>query len=299
MRKLKIPVYVYGFAAMLFWGMSFIWTSILLKYYQPVTIIFLRLIISSCFLFLMIYLFKRSERLKRKDLGLIFLSALFNPFLYFLGENTGLKYSTPAVTSVIIATIPVFSPVVAWFSLKERISFLNITGILICFSGLIVMLVDKHFVLSIDPLGLIFLGSAVLSALVYSVLLKRLTSRYSPLSLIAWQNLIGVFLFFPIFLAFDLSQFREVPVNTEIVTSLFLLAILASSVSYVCYAMTVRSLGITKANVFTNLIPVFTSILSFLILSELFTLQKIIGISVVIGGVFISELKRKNEIAGS
>ena len=46
-KSVRYHVYFYALAAMLFWGMSFVWTSILLKYYQPVTIIFIRLIISS------------------------------------------------------------------------------------------------------------------------------------------------------------------------------------------------------------------------------------------------------------
>ena len=52
----KIHVHFYALAAMLFWGMSFVWTSILLKYYEPVTIIFFRLIISAIFLFLVIFI---------------------------------------------------------------------------------------------------------------------------------------------------------------------------------------------------------------------------------------------------
>jgi drug/metabolite transporter (DMT)-like permease len=292
MKRINLPVQFYGFAAMLFWGMSFIWTSVLLKYYPPVTIIFLRLIISSSFLFLMMMVAGKKERILAKDFGLIFLSAIFNPFLYFLGENTGLKFTSPAVTSVVIATIPVFSPVVAWFTLKERISLLNITGIFICFGGLLVMLITRNFTLSVEPRGLYYLAGAVVSALIYSVLLKRLTFRYRPLTIIAWQNLIGIFLFLPLFLIFDLKDFARVDMNREIVSSLFLLAILASSLSFVFYANTVKALGITKANVFTNLIPVITAILSFTLISEPFTPQKAAGILIVIAGVFVSEFTR-------
>jgi drug/metabolite transporter (DMT)-like permease len=293
MKYLKIPVYIYAIGAMLFWGMSFIWTTILLKYYPPVTIIFIRLILSSCFLFLVMFLLGKKETIKRKDFGLIFLSSVFNPFLYFLGENTGLKYTTPAITSVIIATIPVFSPVVAYFSMKERISLLNIAGIFLCFGGLLVMLVTGSFSLSVEPRGLIFLAIAVFSALIYTVLLKRLTARYSPLSLIAWQNLLGVFLFLPVFLAMDLRHFMNTEMNHEIVTSFFLLAILASSLSYVFYAKSVKVLGISKANVFTNLIPVITVAMSFFIISEPFTIRKLTGILIVIAGVCISERTKK------
>ena len=93
---------------MLFWGMSFVWTSILMKSFQPVSIIFIRLVISSLFLFGVSLIFRKWERVQRSDYLLFFLSAVFNPFLYFLGENYGLKYSSPTIASVIIATIRFF-----------------------------------------------------------------------------------------------------------------------------------------------------------------------------------------------
>jgi drug/metabolite transporter (DMT)-like permease len=291
MKNLKFPIWFYGLTAMLFWGLSFIWTTILLRYYQPVTIIFLRLVISSCFLFLIIRLFSKHEHIHKKDIGLFLLSAFFNPFLYFLGENNGLRFTTPAVTSVIIATIPVFSPVVAYVYFREKISFIQIAGILICFLGIIIMLINKQYLLIIDPRGIYFLGGAVLSALFYSVLLKKLTYRYTPLTIISLQNLIGVIFFLPLFLIFNVRGFISVPLNPEILSSLFLLAILASSVSYIFYTIVLESVGISKTNVYTNLIPVFTAIFSYLIISELFTVGKIAGILIVLAGVFISERK--------
>lgn len=278
---------------MLFWGMSFIWTSILLRSYSPVTIIFMRLIISSGFLFLLIYSFRLSERIRKQDFGLILLSALFNPFFYFLGENYGLKYSTSTITAVIIATIPVFTPVVAWLTFRERLSWLSIGGILVSFCGLIIMLINKDMVLIIQPLGLLFLFGAVGSALVYTVLLKKLTLTYSPLSIVAWQNFIGIFLFLPVFLIFDLKNFTAVRPDTEILSSLLLLAILASSLSFVFFARTIKVLGMSKANIFSNLIPVFTAIFSYVILSEAFSLRKLAGMAVVICGVYISEMNNR------
>jgi len=294
MKKDKeIPVYFYALAAMLFWGMSFVWSSILLNSYQPVTVIFIRLIISSCFLFLLILLLKIKVNIQKKDIKLLFFSALFNPFFYFLGENYGLKYTTSTITSVIIATIPLFTPVAAWFVFRERLSWLNMAGIFVSFIGILIMLLKTDFSLVVDPKGILFLSGAVLSAIVYTVLLKKLSDRYSPLLLIASQNLIGVFLFLPLFLLFDVNQFVLVVPTTRIVTSFLFLSILASSLSYVFFAKTVKMVGISKANVFTNLIPVFTAVFSYFILTEYFTALKIIGILIVITGVYISEINNK------
>jgi drug/metabolite transporter (DMT)-like permease len=83
------------------------------------------------------------------------------------------------------------------------------------------------------------------------------------------------------------------PLNGEIIASMLLLAILASSVSFVFFAHSVKLLGISKTNIFSNLIPVFTAVFSFFLLSEAFSVQKIAGIALVIGGVYLSERTKK------
>ncbi|MCX6278638.1 MAG: DMT family transporter [Bacteroidetes bacterium] len=293
MKKFHIPDYSWALAATLFWGLSFIWSSQLLKYYQPVTIIFIRLIISSGLLFLFIYSLGLNQKIARSDVKLILLSALFNPFFYFLGENYGLKYSTPTIAAVIIATIPVFSPIVAYLSFREKLTTVNFIGIAVSFIGVILILINNDFGLTADVRGVIFLFFAVIAALLYSVTLKKLTSRYSAVIVVAYQNVIGIFMFLPIFLIFEVNNLFMIPLNTEIVTSFLLLAILASSVSFVCFAHSMKLLGITKTNIFSNLIPVFTAFFSFLLLNESFTLRKIAGIAIVIGGVYLSERSKK------
>lgn len=293
MKTTTVPVYIYALAAMLFWGMSFVWSSILLKFYQPVTIIFIRLVLSTLFLFSVILVFKKRERIHRKDIKWFLLSALFNPFLYFLGENYGLKFSTSTVTAVIIATIPLFSPIAGYLAYREKLRWFNLAGIALSFIGITLMLLSGGMEMPVSGIGIACLGGAVFSALMYSVLLKRLSESYSPLFIIAVQNLIGIFLFLPLFLFLESNQFMSVIPTREIITSFLFLAILASSLSFVFFAQTVKLLGISKANIFSNLIPVFTAIFSYLLIDERFTWQKILGMGIVIGGVYISELNRK------
>jgi drug/metabolite transporter (DMT)-like permease len=251
-------------------------------------------VISAGLLHLFISLTGLRQKILRSDFKLILLSSLFNPFLYFLCENYGLKFSTPTLAAVIIATIPVFSPIVAWFTFRERLTRLNLVGIAISFSGILIMLMNRDLQIVSDPRGLLFLFGAVFSALFYSVVLKRLTSRYSALTLVSSQNLIGIFLFLPFFLLMEADQALTVPITGSIVTSFLLLAVLASSAAFVFFAHSVKLIGISKSNIFSNLIPVFTAFFSFLLIQEEFTLRKIAGIAVVITGVYLSERSKKN-----
>ena len=144
---------------MLLWGMSFVWTAIVLDYYQPVTIIFLRLIISTLFLFSWVKLFQKREKIQKEDYKLFFISALFNPFFYFLGENYGVKFTSPTISAVVIATIPLFAAIVAYFRFKEKLSWLNIVGFIISFVGILIMLLNKNLSLETSPNGIIALIS--------------------------------------------------------------------------------------------------------------------------------------------
>jgi drug/metabolite transporter (DMT)-like permease len=282
--------------SMIFWGMSFVWTSIVFKYYHPITTIFIRLIISTLLLTAFIFLTGKFERLQKKDRGLFLLSSLFNPFLYFLGENFGLLNSSPTISSVIIATIPVFTPLVAFIVLRERISWLNVAGIFISFFGIGIMMVNPDLSLNSSPAGIIFLLGAVTSAVIYSVFLKKLTQKYSSLTIITYQNALGVIYFLPLFLFFDFKHFITVRPNMELISSLLQLSVFASSLAFIFFTMTVKEIGVSKTNVFSNLIPVFTAIFSAIFISEIFTSTKIAGMATVIIGVMISQVKRRSNI---
>ncbi len=293
MKNIRISVYLYALAAMLFWGMSFIWTSILLADYQPVTIIFVRLVISSVFLFGAVLVTKAWTPIRKADLWLLLLSAVFNPFLYFLLENYGLMNSSPAIAAVIIATIPVFSPIAGYLAFRERLRWFNLAGIFLSFAGILLMLVTRDLSMVARPAGVLFLAGAVVAALVYSVLLKSLSAKYTPLTIISWQNLAGILLFLPFFLVFEAKDAVQVPLTPRIISSFLFLAILASSLAYVFYVKSIKALGITKANIFSNLIPIFAALFSFTILGEAFSFQKVAGMAVVISGLVLSEISKR------
>jgi len=295
--KIK-PVYTYILVtlSMVFWGMSFVWSKIVLDYYEPITTVFIRLILSSILLFSGLFLFGKLKKISRGDFKLFLISALFNPFIYFLGENYGLKYSSPTVTAVIIATIPVFTPVVAFFIFREKLSVLNIFGLMISFFGVLFMLVGNDYTLIVPGAGVAWLMLAVVSAVFYSVFLKKLAQKYDAFLIIAYQNLLGALYFLPLFFIFDFQHFITVKPNAELIGSLLLLAFFASSLAFVFFTISSREIGISKTNLFVNLIPVFTAIFSFFILGELFEMRKVLGMFVVIAGVLMSQLDNPGKI---
>lgn len=277
---------------MLLWGMSFVWSTIVFRYYLPITTVFLRLVISFLLLFGGVTLFGKFEKIRKEDYKLFLLSALFNPFLYFLGESYGLKMSSSTISSVIIATIPLFTPVVAYYTLGEKLTWLNITGMVVSFGGIILMLIDDQLNLSVSPLGIALLMFAVATAIIYSVFLKKLSGKYSAINIITVQNLIGAVYFLPFFLFLEFDNFLTVRPDFKLIGSLLSLAVFCSSLAYILFTIAMREIGMGRTNMFTNLIPVFTAIFSFFLLDEQFNIQKLSGMAIVIVGLYLSQIKK-------
>ena len=296
----KFTVHLAAIAAMLFWGFSFILSKYIFNFYTPLTTIFFRLLISVLFLFIYLLVTGGFEKLKKKDLWLFAGSAVFNPFLYFIGENYGLLRVPASVTSIIIATIPVFTPFFAWYVFRERIRKINVVGLIISFFGLMLIIVNRQFQIEGSLSGILFLFMAVFAAIIYTLFVKKLSFNYKPVTIIAWQNLIGLFLFAPFFIINDFQDVLHINPGVKGIIALLSLGILCSSLAFVLYTISIKNIGVIKSNLYTNLVPVIASLAAFFILKETFTWQKIIGMFIVIFGVVLSEVgmpgKSRNEI---
>lgn len=281
---------------MLFWGLSFVWFKIVVKWYDPITIIFLRLMISGSLMIVFMLLTRSWQTIRRKHLKYFLLLSFAQPFCYFLGESFGLTMVSSTIASVIIATIPLFSPIAAYFMVKEKVTIHIMAGILVSFAGILLMLFNPDFSLNASPKGVLLLFVAVFAAVAYSVIIRKISHEYNPVTIITHQNLIGAVYFLPFFLIFDFKHFITIKPTWELISAMLQLAVFASTLAYVFYIMAIKGMGMVKANVFTNLIPVFTGIFSFLILGETFTAFKIAGMILVMFGVLVSQSHRIGRI---
>ncbi|HSH19509.1 MAG TPA: DMT family transporter, partial [Draconibacterium sp.] len=81
----------------------------------------------------------------------------------------------------------------------------------------------------------------------------------------------------------------------EAFKAIVFLAVFSSTLAFVFFTQSIRQLGVNRSNTFINLIPVFVAILSFFILKENLGLQQIVGIFIVVGGLFLAQIKRKRK----
>ena len=291
MKENNFLTHIAGVVAMIIWGLSFIWSTQVYENLNPTATIFLRLVVATIFFTAILFIFRLNEKIKKEHLGLFALAALFEPFLYFIFEGYGLKNTSPIIGSAIVAMIPLVTPIGAAIFLKERLTPMNIVGLFVSFFGVVTMLLNKNMVFTASPKGVLFLSGAVLVAVGYSIALLKLTRLYKPLTITWMQNIIGMIYFIPLVLLmehFEPSNFRNVK---EYIVPVICLGVFCSAIAYALWAFAYSKLGASKANVYNNLIPVFTAIFSYFIIRESLTSQKIIGIILVVFGLVLSQLK--------
>lgn len=293
MRNKDLLAYFTALGATFFWGFSFVWFKIAFLAYKPITVVLFRLIISAVLLYVIASVLKRLQKPTKKDFGLFVLMAFFEPFLYFLGESYGLTYVSSTVAAVIVGTIPLLSPIAAWYFLGERVGWKNIAGFIFSFFGVALVVLDGSFRFDASPLGVGLEFIAVFSAIAYSIVLQRVVSRYNTLTIITYQNLIGIVLFLPIWLVVDLQDFVSTPFHSRAFMAIVLLAVFASTLAFVFFTQSIRQIGVNRSNTFVNLIPVFVAVLSFFVLDETLGGQKILGILVVIAGLFLAQARKR------
>jgi drug/metabolite transporter (DMT)-like permease len=286
----KFRTYGAVILAMIFWSFSFIWFKIANVYYRPITIVFIRLFISVIILTSYLSVSKKFMKIRKEDRWLFFMLAMFEPFLYFLGESFGLTYLSSTVGSVIISTIPVVATIGAWIFFRERLKIINYVGIVLSFAGILVFILNKDGSLSYNIKGLALLCFAVFSATGYNLTLSKLVDHYSPVYIVSVQNFLGAMFFLPLFLIFDFKTFINSPHSFESFKPILELSVFASCGAFILFAYSVKKMGISKANVFSNCIPIFTAAFSFFLMGEKLTIQNITGILIVITGLFLSQI---------
>jgi drug/metabolite transporter (DMT)-like permease len=293
----KIRIYGAVILAMIFWAFSFIWFKVANENFRPITIVFIRLVFAVILLTTYLTITKRFVKIRRNDYKLFIMLAVFEPFIYFLGESFGLTYVSATVCSVLISTIPVFATIGAWIFFKERLKIINYLGIILSFIGVLVFIINTDGSISYNIKGLLLIFLAVIAAVGYNLTLSRLVDHYSPIYIVNVQNVIGAVLFLPLFLTMELKTFVEIPFSFKMFIPVIELAAFASCAAFILFAFSVRMLGLLKANVFTNSIPLFTALFSFILLGDKLTFQNVIGMIVVVAGLYMSQLRGRIEPA--
>lgn len=293
-RKIKntnLLTYLVSVFAIILWGISYIWTDMLIALEIPVFyFVFIRIFLAGIILFLLNATKGRIMRIQRQDLPKFLLLALCEPFIYFLCETYGLKETgSPTLSAMIIATIPVFSIGAGVLFFKEKVSLLNVAGILLSIFGICLVVMSKDEIGQNVILGIILLLVAVLSEVGHASITKSLSSNYTSQTIVMYQFLIGSVYLLPLFIFKGLDDFSMRYLSADVLYPIFCLAFLCSSMAFSLWVSTIKRLGVAKSGIFSALIPVVAAIVAWILGRENLDLRQVAGILVSTIGVIMSQ----------
>ena len=284
----NILVYLAIIWAIVFWSLSFVWYKTALLYFTPTGIITFRLTLSSLILLSIGLALRQIQKLQLIDLKLFLTMTIFEPFIYSLCEANGLTMVSSTLAAVIIATIPLFTPIGAFIFFKERISLQNTIGILLSVVGVMLVAYQSGNQPKGSFLGIMLMFGAVIAAIGYVVSLKKLTQRYNSFSIVTYQSILAALMMLPVFMATD--KLTPSMFTAEALVPIIKLTIFASIIAFLLYAYSMKHFAIAKINVFLNLIPVFTAIAAYFLQGDRFSSINIVGIAVTLAGLYVSQI---------
>ena len=328
----KITPYIAIVAAMLIWAGAGIAVKEALVVFSPLTLIVMRFTLAVLLMLSIGLLFRHNsivglQRVERKDIPLFLLGGLFQPFLYFIFETyTYQSFSSPTVAEALLSTQPVMAPLFAWVLLRERVTRNNILGIVLSTLGVMMLLMMGGGPLAMGDgsigKGVLLAVLTVSMSVSYSVVLRRIPTQYSPLSIVFYVQSFALVLFWAMWgisgigdgisgigdgisgigdgisgIGDGISGIGNEAARQWVrsLLSVGYLAVLASVTAFILFCYTVRKIGVTRANVFNNVRPVFTAILMWMMFGEILPIWKIIGIIIIIIGLFISQKQEKGD----
>jgi drug/metabolite transporter (DMT)-like permease len=274
--------------ATLLWASSFIALKIAFVAYDPMVVIFGRMLVATlCFLVIAKRFARALDNYRPGDLRLILLMGFCEPCLYFIFEAKAVENTTASQAGIITAMLPLLVMLTAPFTLREKVNRQTWAGALLAVSGVVwLTLASSPAENAPNPmLGNFLEFMAMVCATGYTIVLKSLTARYSPIFLTASQAFIGCIFFLPLIF---LPNTR--PIEGFHSSSALAIVYLGGCVTigaYGLYNYAVKQTKVSQAASFINLIPVFSVLLGWLILGETFTFFQIVAALLIMAGVFI------------
>jgi drug/metabolite transporter (DMT)-like permease len=290
MSKSKTFPYLETLFAVIVWGASFIATKIALVDISPITIVWLRFLIGVIILGVAVGLRKQFSLPNQKEWGyfalLGFLGITFHQWL----QSNGLQTSEAGTTAWIVSTTPVFMALLGWIVLKEGLGWLKITGILLAFAG-VLLVVSKGDLSSISigkfgaPGDKLILVSAVNWA-VFSVLSRRGLKTYPATLMMFHVMLLGwVFTTVLFFMGPGLPEISRLSFNGWL--GIAFLGIFCSGLAYIAWYDALQALSSAQVGVFLYIEPLIAVVVAFFILDEAITGVSLIGGGIILFGVWL------------
>ena len=265
------------------WGGSFLFNAILVAELPVITIVAIRVTVAALALWGFVRVTGRKIPTTPQVWGALLILGVLNNAIPFSLIVQGQTQITSGLASILNATTPFFTILVAGFFLTdERFSVLRVLGVVVGFSGVILMVGPE----ALGSLGADFWAQlcALGAALSYgfaSVFGRRFRElKVDPVMVATGQVTMSSLVLWPIALWIDGPQ-DILGLSFNAVASMFGLAVLCTSFAYILYFRILERAGATNISLVTFLVPISAIISGVLVLGESIFIKEIIGMTLI------------------
>ncbi len=283
----SLVAYLLLFLPPIFWSSNFIVGKALVGTVPPWTLNCGRFTVSALLL-LPALLYQKEWPPRQTWLPLLLMSLTgvfaFNAVLYI-----GLRYTGAINATLVNATTPVTTALIAWLVIREPITRRRVLGIALSFAG-IAWIVSRGSLEALWKLNfnigdvIVFFATSLWGF--YMVMAKPMMQRLSPLALTSITTIIGALFLLPAS-AVELSAQPTDLWRGDVALAFLYLGIFPSFLSFLMWNRSIRTFGPGRASLAYNTLPFFAVILSEIFLGETLKEYQIVGGIIIIAGVLI------------
>jgi len=303
MNPKRLRSYIYLIIVAAIWGAAGPVIKFTLKELPPFTFLTYRFFISSLILVpIMIGLKEKFPKNSKQNLTLLILSLLgttVNLGLLFVG----LKFTTVLDQSFISETGPILTILASSFFLKDKITKSEKIGIVLTFLGTIIIiiqpLIGNGFLAYNNLYGNILILLSNISWVGYVIISKKqIREKVSPLTMTVSNFFVGFITLLPLAVlenhgAINLvSKISNIGLSTQL--GVFYMAVISGALAYYLFQLGQKSIESSEAAVFSYLQPLFSTPLAILWLREKVSSSFVLGVIIIIIGIFIAQYKKKS-----
>ena len=279
------------------WGLEFIVAKHALNVVMPLTLVFFKYLIGLGVALIIKLKTEEKSLLRKKDIPLFILCALFGQIGYFYFEYSAIEFLPVSLITIILAFVPVLSVITDKVVFKKKATKKIVAGILLSIMGIVLVIgVDYKILFQGRINGYLLAFGAVTTWNLYNFLTASLHDRYETVTLTLNQITCSALLIAPYALG-HLPVWGAV--TADVVAGILYLGILSTGIGFLICVRSLHILGPTVTAIFSNFLPVTTTLFGWLILKETISSIQMAGGAIVIaaGYIVIKEKGRLEELS--
>ena len=296
MQNNRLFYHVVAFMVVAIWGSTFVFTKLLLLGGLSAAQIFTLRFIIAYVLLLIFCLFKGIRWFSDswQDEVLMAVLGVSGGTLYFLAENSAMNYTTTTNTSLIVSLSPLFaSALISLFYKSQRLNSIQAIGSLMAAIGVVMVVLNGHFVLHLSPKGDLLAFTACLCWAVYSLLMIYANAKYDTFFITRKVFFYGLLAMIPYFMWRPGLGIQQLIDHSDLIWNLLFLGCVASMLCFLAWNWVLKKLGAVVATNYVYFNPVTTIIFAWLILSERITVFFLLGtLLILVGMVMVDKFNK-------